>query len=42
MALFQQIIPDKEIDKFSFGISILYEPSALLQIIKKIGVAPAL
>ena len=42
VALFQQIIPDKEIDKFSFGISILYEPSTLLQIIKKIGVAPAL
>jgi hypothetical protein len=36
VALFQQIIPDKEIDKFSFGISILYEPSTLLQIIKKI------
>ena len=36
VALFQQIIPDKEIDKFSFGISILYEPSTLLQTIKKL------
>ena len=43
MGLFQQIIADKEINKFSFGVSILYEPSTLLQTIKKLfGVAPAL
>ena len=36
IGLFQQIIPDKEIDKFSFGISILYKLSTLLQTIKKL------
>ena len=43
VGLFQQIIADKEIDKFSFGVSILYGHSTLLQTIKKLfGVAPAL
>ena len=43
VGLFQQIIADREIDKFSFGVSILYGHSTLLQTIKKLfGVAPAL